>query len=129
MEDPENLVAYKDVKLSEKDEEIVELKKQLEEAKKNKPKDDVVPCGSGISATPVPPVTVPSMVPSTVTLTATATTSAMPTFAVPGGVSEYPTYPGYPTPGYPYYPYPAPPDPDSKVLPPVVDAKQQFVKT
>ena len=50
------------------------------------------------------------------------TTTAMPTFAVPGGVPAYPTYPGYPAPGYPYYPMlfcPAP------LLPPVVDAKQQ----
>ena len=103
---------------------IVELKKQFKEAKKNKPKDNVLPGGSGISATPVPPVTVPSTVPGTVNPT---TTSTMPSFAVPGGVPAYPTYPGYPVPGYPYYPmpyYPAPADPSIIVLPPVVDAKQ-----
>ena len=43
MEDLENLVAHKDTELSEKD-EIEELKRQLEEAKKYKPTDDrVVP--------------------------------------------------------------------------------------
>ena len=100
LDDLENLVANKDTKLSEKD-EIEELKRQLEEAKKYKPTDNgVAPGESGIGGTPIPPITLPPTIPTT-TVPVTTTTSAISHRGVP----VYLTYPpGYPVHGYPYYP-------------------------
>ena len=56
MEELKNLVAEKEVELSEKDEKIQELVKQLENAKKLKPSDDcVVPGNLDIGTVPYLP--------------------------------------------------------------------------
>ena len=128
----ENLVADKDVELSEKDEEIQQLRQQLEDAKKPQPGDGVVP-GTSVIGGIVPPITVPTTTP--VTSTVTTTTAAMPNPA--GGIPAFHGYPpAYPVHGYPYYPMPPyympaidpnAPQPNP-VLPPPVDAKSQFIK-
>ena len=90
MEELKNLVAEKEVELSEKDEKIQELKKQLENAKKLKPSDDgVVPGNLGIGTVPIPPITIPTTIPATSTVTTTTT-------AIPTHIGGIPAFLGYP---------------------------------